>query len=152
MLQCCRVMICVAVCCILRHCVAMCYNLLQRVAAVKYQDMGWLRLVGSLKLWGSLTKEPHKRDYILPKRHTILRSLLIVATPYPLYCKREYTILVARLFCKRDICAPNFYTKETYIHRIFTQTIRKRTHDFLRRTGGQLCCSVLRCGAVYCNV
>jgi len=45
-------------------------------------DMGWLRLVGSLKLQVSFAKEPYKRAYILPKRPIILRSLLIVATPY----------------------------------------------------------------------
>jgi len=44
--------------------------------------MGWLRLVGSLKLYVSFAKEPYKRDYILQKRVIILRSLLIVATPY----------------------------------------------------------------------
>ena len=27
--------------------------------------MGWLRLVGSIKLWVSFAKEPCKRDYIL---------------------------------------------------------------------------------------
>ena len=43
---------------------------------------GWLRLVGSLKLYVSFAKEPYKRDYILHKRPVILRSLLIVATPY----------------------------------------------------------------------
>ena len=43
--------------------------------------MGWLRLVGSLKSQVSFVKEPYKRDYILQKRHIILRSLLIVATP-----------------------------------------------------------------------
>jgi len=43
--------------------------------------MGWLRLVGSLKLQVSFAKEPYKRDYILQKRPIILRSLLIVATP-----------------------------------------------------------------------
>jgi len=48
-------------------------------------DMGWLRLVGSLKLWVSFTKEPYKRDYILQKRPMILRSLLIVATPQFLF-------------------------------------------------------------------
>jgi len=30
----------------------------------------------------SFAKEPNKRDYILQKRLIILRSLLIVATPY----------------------------------------------------------------------
>jgi len=44
--------------------------------------MGWLRLVGSLKLQVSFAKEPYKRDDILQKRPIILRSLLIVATPY----------------------------------------------------------------------
>ena len=43
---------------------------------------GWLRLVGSLNLWVSFAKEPYKRDDILQKRLTILRSLLTVATPY----------------------------------------------------------------------
>ena len=43
--------------------------------------MGWLRLVGSLKLQVSFAKAPYKRDDILQKRLIILRSLLIVATP-----------------------------------------------------------------------
>jgi len=47
-------------------------------------SMGWLRLVGSLKLLVSLAKEPYKTDDILQKRLMILRSLLIVATPYHL--------------------------------------------------------------------
>ena len=44
--------------------------------------MGWLRSVGSLKLHVSFAKEPYKTDCFLQKRHIILRSLLIVATPY----------------------------------------------------------------------
>ena len=47
-----------------------------------HTHMGWLRLVGSFKLQVSFAKEPYKRDYILPKRPIILRSLLIEATPY----------------------------------------------------------------------
>jgi len=43
---------------------------------------GWLRLVGSLKVKVYFAKEPYKRDDILQKRPVILRSLLIVATPY----------------------------------------------------------------------
>jgi len=42
----------------------------------------WLRLVGSLKLYVSIAKEPYKRDDILQKRPILLRSLLLVATPY----------------------------------------------------------------------
>ena len=48
--------------------------------------MGWLRLVGSLKLQVSFAKEPCKRDYILQKRPMILRSVLMVATPYEIAC------------------------------------------------------------------
>jgi len=44
--------------------------------------MGWLRLVGFLKLQVSLAKEPYKRDHVLQKRPVIWSSLLIVATPY----------------------------------------------------------------------
>jgi len=44
--------------------------------------MGWLRLVGSFKLWVSFAKDPLKRDDIREKRPMIFRSLLIVATPY----------------------------------------------------------------------
>ena len=47
-----------------------------------YIYIGWLRLVGSLKLQVSFAKEPYKRDYILQQRPIILRSLLIVAIPY----------------------------------------------------------------------
>jgi len=44
--------------------------------------MGWLRLVSSIIVWVSFAKEPYKRDIILQKIPIILRSLLIVATPY----------------------------------------------------------------------
>ena len=44
--------------------------------------MGWLQLVGSIKLQVSFAKDLYKRDYILQKRPIVLRSLLIVATPY----------------------------------------------------------------------
>ena len=43
--------------------------------------LGWLRVLGSLKLRVSCAKEPYKRDDILQKRPVILRSLLIVSTP-----------------------------------------------------------------------
>jgi len=44
--------------------------------------MGWLRLVGFLKLYVFFAKEPYKTDGILQKRRMILRSLSVVATPY----------------------------------------------------------------------
>jgi len=43
--------------------------------------MGWLHVVGSLKLQVSFAKEPYERADILQKRPVILRSLLIIATP-----------------------------------------------------------------------
>jgi len=48
-------------------------------------NMGWLPLIGSFKLQVSFAKETYKRDNILQKRPIILRSLLIVATPYHKY-------------------------------------------------------------------
>ena len=44
--------------------------------------MGWLHVVGSFKLQVPFAKEPYELDNILQKRPIILRSLLIVATPY----------------------------------------------------------------------
>jgi len=44
--------------------------------------MGWLQLVGPLKLQVSFAKEAYKRDDILQKKPMIFRSQLIVATPY----------------------------------------------------------------------
>jgi len=43
--------------------------------------MGWLRLVGSIKLLVFFAKESYKRDYTLQKRPIILSILLTVATP-----------------------------------------------------------------------
>jgi len=53
-------------------------------------NMGWLRFVGSLQIKVSFAKEPYKRDYILQKRPIILRSLLIIATPYVDTCIHSY--------------------------------------------------------------
>ena len=44
--------------------------------------MGWLRLVGSLKLQVSFAEHSLFYRALLQKRPIILRSLLIVATPY----------------------------------------------------------------------
>jgi len=44
-------------------------------------NMGWRRLVGSIKLQVSFAKGTCKRDYILQKRPIIVSILLTVATP-----------------------------------------------------------------------
>ena len=56
-------------------------------------SMGWLRLVGSLKLQVSFAKETYERDYFLQKGLIILRSLLTVATPYDSFILKEFRSL-----------------------------------------------------------
>jgi len=56
------------------------------------------------KLQVSFAQEPKKRDYILQKRPAILRSLLIVATPY-LDCAPRWT------YCD---CAPHSWVTNTH--------------------------------------
>jgi len=48
--------------------------------------MGWLRLVGCLKSKVFFAENSLFYRALLQKRHTILRSLLIVATPYVYVC------------------------------------------------------------------
>jgi len=76
--------------------------------------MGWLRWVGSLKLYVSFAKEPYKRDDILQKRPVILRGLLIVATPYVWmrqhrqdfsHWARVYICVCVRVWIIRNVCA-----------------------------------------------
>ena len=86
--------------------------------------MGWLRFVGSLKAQVSFAKEPYKRDIILQKRPTILRSLLIVATPqscltnwrscarHDSFCRWTYWNL--GLFCRILSLLQGSFAKETY--------------------------------------
>ena len=45
-------------------------------------DMGWLHVVGSFKLWVSFVEYRLFYRALLQKRPIVLRSLLIVATPY----------------------------------------------------------------------
>jgi len=54
--------------------------------------MGWLRLVGSLKLEVSFAENRLFHRAFLQKRPIILRSLLLVATPYVLYESTGYVI------------------------------------------------------------
>ena len=80
--------------------------------------MGWLRLVGSLKLQVTFAKEPHKREHILQKRRIILRSLLIVATPYT-YIQRGihiYNCVCVSLSLSLCIYAYDTHRFKYYIH------------------------------------
>ena len=90
--MCCSVLQCVAVCCSVLQCVAVCTlaghgcTARRRICIYIYGVATISRL---LKITGLFTKEPYKRDDILQKRHLILRSLLIVATPYVCFCTTE---------------------------------------------------------------
>jgi len=62
-----------------------------------------------LKIYVSCAKEPYKRDYILQKRPIILRSLLIVATPYVMYSLKIYIYGVIGADEKRDTQINDIY-------------------------------------------
>jgi len=82
----------VAVRCSALQCVAVRYRVMQNFNSIcgstlrvslscpESVYMGWLQLVGSLKLYVAFAEEPNKRDDILRKKPISLRSLLIVAT------------------------------------------------------------------------
>ena len=63
-----------------RVCLLICPGIHQNPSAT-VRIMGWLRLVGSIKLLVSFAKEPYERDAILQKRPILLSILLTVATP-----------------------------------------------------------------------
>jgi len=89
------------------------------VCILEFIPMGWLRLVGSLKLQVSFAKEPSKRDDILQKRPIILRSLLIVGrwiawcdrhSIWSHHSKETYITQKRPISLKRDL----YRSKETY--------------------------------------
>ena len=74
--------------------------------------MGWLRLVGSLKLWVSFAKEPYKRDNILQKKPMILRSVPVEATPY--MTKQTYLLYILYIINIQTFFL-DWHCKDTYI-------------------------------------
>jgi len=88
--------------------------------------MGWLRRVGSFKLYVSFAKEPYKTDYILQKRPVILRSLLIVATPYYICYTHNTThvihTLLHMLYSQYYICYTHtiIYVIPTILYTLYT--------------------------------
>ena len=73
----------VLVCVIVRECVCVCVCVCvcAGVHVYIFPYMGWLRLVGSLKLHVSFAEYCLFHRALLQKRPITLRSLLIVATP-----------------------------------------------------------------------
>ena len=137
------------------------------------RHMGCLRLVDSLKLQVSFGKEPYKRDDILQKRPTILRSLLIVATPYHTYkrnqCFARHTIHVTHMNAWVLVLMSHRWVRECYSHRwvreyspchvsacldvtqmsswvlLFSQVTPRVWREY---TCVPVCCGVLQCVAV----
>jgi len=83
--------------------------------------MGWLRLVGSLKLQVSFAKEPYKRDDILQKRF-INSQLATKSTPQHHYRADFYhgvatisrLLKITGLFCRISSLLEGSFAKETY--------------------------------------
>ena len=98
-----------------------------------YADMGWLWLIGSIKLQVSFAKEPYKRDDILQKRPIILSILLTVTTPY-LYYSDIYTIQmqpkIIGIFSRISSLLQGSFAKETYD---FIDPAN-RSHSFAKQT------------------
>jgi len=68
---------------VMSHTNESCHIYLTQMSRVTYKCiMGWLRLVGSLKLCVSFAEYSFFYRALLQKRPMILRSLLILATPY----------------------------------------------------------------------
>jgi len=62
--------------------------------STRIRDMGWLRFVGSLKLYVSLQNIGLFYRALLQKRPIILRSLLAEATPYDIMCAVTHSHIV----------------------------------------------------------
>jgi len=71
--------------------------------------MGWLQRVGSLKLYVSFAKEPHKRDVILQKRPMILSLIThyygeaTMSRLLKMIGFLQKIVCFIGLFCKRDL-------------------------------------------------
>jgi len=108
--------------------------------------MGWLWLVGSLKLQVSFAKEPYKRDDILQRGPIILRSLLTVATPY-------HTCLASDIYDTtcihlKDIPHLYIYTSQghtTSVHLYISRTERDKCitrHVYISKRERETCTRV----------
>ena len=118
--------------------------------------MGWLRIVGSIKVQVSFAKEPHKRDAILQKRPTILSILLTVATPFCDYVSLSFTVwcgwcsvlqcvavCCSVLQCVAVCCSQLLHNVQC----VFATSI---SLSLLQCTA--VCCSMLQCIAVCCSL
>ena len=97
-----------------------------------WRIMGWLRLVGSLKSYGSFAKEPYERDNILKTRLVILRSLRMVATPYVSAGSQHHTQKHSYALSQgMRVCARVCVIVISHTHTVWTHT-RTPTHVITR--------------------
>jgi len=80
----------------------------------KFFGMGWLRLVGSFKLQVSCAEYRLVYSALLQKRPVILRSLLIVATPYHSRGQQACTTMCDNIYINIHIYTYTYI--HTYIH------------------------------------
>jgi len=74
-----------------------------------------------LKIIGLCSNEPYKRDDILQKRHIILRSQLIEATPY--VCNSEHVSVVTAAYVLFSTCTFKLHIHVHYIYVICLYTL-----------------------------
>jgi len=79
--------------------------------ALQNVHMGWLRLVGSIKLEVSFAEYSLFYEALLQQRHILLRSLLIVATPY------QYVDVCTSLRVGLCVCMyVSMYASSMFVH------------------------------------
>jgi len=107
--------------------------------------MGWLRLVGSLKLQVSFAKEPYKRDYVLQKRPIIFKASTHRSHPIPCTCAQVHTSIYEVLF--------SVYLCAVYMCIHVAGTCYMTRHTALRDVDAQYItyCNTLHHTATHCN-
>jgi len=108
-------------------CVCVCVCLQRFLYVCVKIDMGWLRLVGSLRLQVSFAEYRLFSRALLQKRPTILRSLLIVATPYAIWIGLNTESAWVWQHCVISFNGQVSFAKESYLHRAHLQ---KRSDRF----------------------
>jgi len=78
--------------------------------------MGWLRLVGSLKLYVSFAKYSLFYRALLQKRPIIFKSLVIVATPYWIKWPMPYTHTHAYTYTHTHVHTHVYTYTRTHVH------------------------------------
>ena len=107
---------------------------------LSFLHMGWIRLVGSLKLQVSFAEFSLFDRALLKKRPVILRSLLIVATPY-LYMSLPYNSAIQHQCKSAGVLQ--------YVA-VCCSVLQSPPYNTSARV--QVCCSVLQCVAVCCSL